>query len=179
MARPATHHQATRDRLLDLATEAVVERGAHNLQVADVAAAAGLTAPAVYRYFRDRDDLLVAALRRQVAEFAREVASREDLGTFFEDQQAYLSRADRGAVRFVLECVLASGDDPALASEVAPAVEAYRARHGSAAGEGTTRAALVTAVCAGVQFLFAAGLLAGEPGGVYRALLDLLEGEEA
>lgn len=188
MARPPTNHEATRDRLLSLATEAVIERGASRVQVAEVAQAAGLTAPAVYRYFRDRDDLLRAALRRQVEEFAREVtdasrrsATREQrTAAFLEDQAAYLERTDVGAVRFLLECVLASADDPGLAAEVVPATEALRGLHGGDdapddGGDDALRSArLVAATCAGIQFLHAAGLLEVPPRDLYGRLLELL-----
>jgi AcrR family transcriptional regulator len=186
MGRPPTHHQATKDRLLDVATEVVVERGAQNLQIADVAAEVGLTAPAVYRYFRDRDELLVAALRRQVAGFTDEVTrasqrggtQRDQMAGFLDDQRAYLESTDPGAVRFVLECVLAAADDPDLAAEVAPAVEALRWLHDPADSESDVRAQLVTAVCAGLQLLFAAGLLRVAPEEIYELVLGALEGSD-
>lgn len=188
MARPATHHEATRDRLLSLATDAVIERGASRLQVADVAAAAGLTAPAVYRYFRDRDDLLRATLRRQVEAFAREVTDTarraptraERTATFLDDQAAYLERTEVGAVRVVLEAILAAGADPELAIEVAPAVEALRSLdtddEDDEDGGDAISAQLVVAVCAGIQFVHAAGLLEGPPQALYGRLLELLAG---
>ncbi|MEZ5170018.1 MAG: TetR family transcriptional regulator [Acidimicrobiia bacterium] len=184
MARPATHHEATRDRLLSLATAAVIERGASSLQVADVAAAAGMTAPAVYRYFRDRDDLLRATLRRQVEVFAREVADAsrraptgaERTATFLADQAAYLERTEVGAVRAVLEGVLAAGADPELVTEVAPAVEALQSL-ATDDGEGSIdalSAQLLAAACAGIQFLHAAGLLEEPPRMLFDRLLELL-----
>lgn len=191
MARPSTHHEATRDRLLSLATDAVIERGAGSLQVADVAAAAGLTAPAVYRYFSDRDDLLRATLGRQVEAFAREVTDTarraptraERTATFLADQAAYLERTEVGAVRVVLEAVLAAGADPELATEVAHAVEALRSLdtddediEDEEGDVDAISAQLLVAACAGIQFLHAAGLLEGPPRTLYGRLLELLAG---
>ena len=39
------------------------ERGSTQVHFADIARAMGMTAPALYRYFDDRDDLLTALIR--------------------------------------------------------------------------------------------------------------------
>ena len=54
------------DELAQAALELCSERGVHATRVADVAERAGVTVGTVYRYFRDKDALIEAALRTAV-----------------------------------------------------------------------------------------------------------------
>jgi AcrR family transcriptional regulator len=51
-----------RGRILELAIQAIDSGGEVAVRVNDLAAAAGVTVPTLYRYFGSRDDLNVAAL---------------------------------------------------------------------------------------------------------------------
>lgn len=53
---------ARRAQLAELAARRFQELGYHHVSLADVAADAGVTAPAVYRHFRNKQDLLAAAI---------------------------------------------------------------------------------------------------------------------
>ncbi|MCC2321995.1 TetR/AcrR family transcriptional regulator [Cellulomonas xiejunii] len=70
MARPRTHDDALRERLLDEATRAVADDGAAALTVRDAAARAGTSSSAVYALFGGRDALLQAVGDRAAARFA-------------------------------------------------------------------------------------------------------------
>lgn len=66
----------TRDRLLDAAIQVFAEQGYEATTITAVAARSGLTPPAVYRYFGDKDELYRAALDAADAAFQDDVASR-------------------------------------------------------------------------------------------------------
>ncbi len=51
-----------RIELLDAAVDAIAERGLDGVKLMDIAAGAGVTTGAIGYYFRDKEDLLVAAL---------------------------------------------------------------------------------------------------------------------
>lgn len=59
----------TRTALLDATIEAVTDVGLAKLSLLDVAARAGVSRQTLYRYFRDRDDLVTAAVLREEAAF--------------------------------------------------------------------------------------------------------------
>lgn len=56
-----------RQRLLDATRELLRQDGWHNVAISDIGAAAGITGPAVYRHFRSKEELLVAALDHAAA----------------------------------------------------------------------------------------------------------------
>lgn len=59
----------TRTALLDATIEAVTDVGLAKLSLLDVAVRAGVSRQTLYRYFRDRDDLVTAAVLREEAAF--------------------------------------------------------------------------------------------------------------
>jgi AcrR family transcriptional regulator len=58
----------TRDALLDATVELVSERGFHAVGIAEIGAAAGVSGAAIYRHYRNKDELLVALFERVVDE---------------------------------------------------------------------------------------------------------------
>ncbi len=70
-----------RQQILDAAAELVAEHGFHTVGVAEIGAAAGVTGPAIYRHFRNKQQLLVALLEQVVDELldgARAVLASTD-----------------------------------------------------------------------------------------------------
>jgi AcrR family transcriptional regulator len=61
VARPRTRER--RQHLLDAARDLLRERGWHSVAIGDIGAAAGISGPAVYRHFKNKEELLVAALQ--------------------------------------------------------------------------------------------------------------------
>ena len=53
-----------RERILASATSLFVENGFHGAGIDDIAAAAGVTGPAIYRHFKNKDAVLVALFDR-------------------------------------------------------------------------------------------------------------------
>jgi AcrR family transcriptional regulator len=62
VTRRERQRQETRDEILGVARRQLAEQGAANLSLRAIAAALGLTAPAIYRYFASRDALLTALI---------------------------------------------------------------------------------------------------------------------
>lgn len=61
LTRPRSRER--RQDLLEAARELMRERGWHAVAIGDIGAAAGISGPAVYRHFRNKEELLVAALQ--------------------------------------------------------------------------------------------------------------------
>ena len=75
MPEPTTHKARTRGRILDEAAKAMREHGHEGIGVANLMKRAGLTHGGFYAHFKDRDDLVAAAI-----------------GRMFEDSKAMLAR---------------------------------------------------------------------------------------
>ena len=68
-----------RQQILDAAAELVAAKGFHAVGVAEIGAAAGVTGPAIYRHFANKQELLVALLEQvvdQLLDGARAVLRR-------------------------------------------------------------------------------------------------------
>ena len=64
MGRIATARGERRERILASATSLFEENGFHGAGIDDIAAAAGVTGPAIYRHFKNKDAVLVALFDR-------------------------------------------------------------------------------------------------------------------
>jgi AcrR family transcriptional regulator len=100
---------ATIDEIKQTATRLMREHGTTDLRFSDIAREMGMTAPALYRYFADRDDLLTALivdaydeLGAVVAEARERVAKDDVWGRFLSVAQAYRRWASSDPVRFSL-----------------------------------------------------------------------------
>ena len=80
MARLATPRGERRERILASATSLFEENGFHGAGIDDIAAAAGVTGPAIYRHFKNKDAVLVALFDRlaeRLAAILATVATRD------------------------------------------------------------------------------------------------------
>ncbi|WP_327074877.1 TetR/AcrR family transcriptional regulator [Kitasatospora purpeofusca] len=87
----------------------IVERGAANLRFTDIARSMGMTPPALYRYFADRDELLTALVADSYDSLSdaltatRGTVPPDDLdGRFTATCTAYRTWAQRNPERFAL-----------------------------------------------------------------------------
>jgi len=102
--RRREHHRATRRAEFVEATVRAVREGGATVSVADIAAAAGVTKPVLYRHFADRADLQNAVGERVAATLLGRVG--DELGT---------SRPPVERTRAVIDAVLVSvEEDPGL-----------------------------------------------------------------
>jgi AcrR family transcriptional regulator len=128
MARPPTQHAPTRARIVESARRHIAERGVANLELAPVAAEAGLTAPSLYHYVDNRRALVLAALREEIDDLLREVVTPDDRGadtrsrlrSFLDRQRRWLAATSPYTVGFVLESVLESSEATDVQQVVAP-----------------------------------------------------------
>ncbi|WP_166354699.1 TetR/AcrR family transcriptional regulator [Phytoactinopolyspora limicola] len=100
---------ATIDEIKETALSLMREHGSTDIRFSDIARSMGMTAPALYRYFADRDELLTALivdafddLGTTVAE-SRARASADDLsGSFLAVASAYRRWVNQEPQRFAL-----------------------------------------------------------------------------
>ncbi|MGV9315402.1 TetR/AcrR family transcriptional regulator [Streptomyces sp. NPDC003691] len=71
-----------KERIVAAAAELFRDRGYHNVSVADVAGAVGITAPALYRHFRGKPDLLAQVVDRTVGTVTATAADAVDLDSY-------------------------------------------------------------------------------------------------
>jgi len=88
-----------RQRILTAAAELVAERGYHDVGMADIGAAAGITGPAIYRHFDGKSAVLVAMFDHVIDDLSREASEIVASGG---DALAILRGLIQAQVRFVL-----------------------------------------------------------------------------
>ncbi|RPF22099.1 TetR/AcrR family transcriptional regulator [Myceligenerans xiligouense] len=88
MARPRTHDDALRTRLLEVASRTTSERGEAGVTVRSVAAEAGTSPSAVYALFGSREKLLAAVTAEGFRRFAAHLAAVPRTGAPREDLRA-------------------------------------------------------------------------------------------
>lgn len=80
--KPARRPPDRKARIVAAAAGLFRTRGYHNVSLADVASEVGITAPALYRHFRGKPDLLLHVVDSTVAVVAASVAAAPDLDTY-------------------------------------------------------------------------------------------------
>lgn len=109
---------STRDRLVTAAIQVFVEQGYEQARVQDIARAAGLTTGAIYANFRDKRELLLAAIASRTA---TEVETLVQAAETTPPRDLLAALGSRIAFRdddrpLLLDAVVASERDPALAA---------------------------------------------------------------
>jgi len=91
MARVSMARGERRERILASATSLFEENGFHGAGIDDIAAAAGVTGPAIYRHFKNKDAVLVALFDRlaeRLAAILEKVAAEVEADTSGEHRSA-------------------------------------------------------------------------------------------
>ena len=81
---------ATRERLLEMATDAFVDRGYAAVSLRDIALTAEVTKGAIYGHFRSKGQLLVEVIRRLQADLDTNIAFDEDYDLFLRPESVRL-----------------------------------------------------------------------------------------
>lgn len=120
----------TRDRLVAAAIEVFVEQGYEQARVQDIARAAGLTTGAIYANFRDKRELLLAAIADRSA---AEVGTLLQAAGSTPPRDLLAALGSRMAFRendrpLLLDAVVASERDPVLAALLRDALAERHAR---------------------------------------------------
>ena len=71
-------HEATRQEIKETAWQQIAEQGAPALSLRQIARAMDLSAPALYRYYPSRDDLVTALIQDAFTSFATALAAARD-----------------------------------------------------------------------------------------------------
>jgi AcrR family transcriptional regulator len=88
-----------RQRILTAAAELVAERGYHDVGISEIAAAAGVTGPAIYRHFDNKSAVLVAMFDRVIDDLTAEAV---DIVSSGDEPLAILRSLIRSHVRIVM-----------------------------------------------------------------------------
>ncbi len=181
MARPVSHDEALRGRLLDVTAEMVDQKGPERISLRDIAQAAGTSTSAVYSLFGGKAQLLVAVIEHGFASFGRSQAQVEAeglraLGHAYRDW----ARANAPLYRLMFGGAIATADDCApdaatTSDAMQPLVRALAAR---VPEEAVMPAALVVwAQVHGAVSLELAGVAPEVPDwdAVYEAVVDAVE----
>jgi AcrR family transcriptional regulator len=128
------HLDARRRQILDAARRCFVRNGFHATSMQDVLAEAGLSAGAVYRYFRSKDEIIVAIAREAVTEVAGAIDGAFDaddpppldevLGAAFQAIQRI--DAEKGLARLALQVWGEAVRNPALAETLTNEIRRVR-----------------------------------------------------
>jgi AcrR family transcriptional regulator len=118
------HREERKNRIVETAIELAEQGGFEAVRLRDVAAQAGVALGTLYRRFRSKEDLLVAALEQETADLEKRIVQRPPRGGSALDRVvAFFSIATRGLCKRpnlsrALLRAAASGD-PDLAGQVA------------------------------------------------------------
>ena len=98
--RPTPKARATRAALVKSAGECFVDEGYGAVSVRDLARRSKLTSGAIYGHFRNKADLLIAAITERIADELEEPTAAQHLGlvdSLVAQARSYRSRARRCA----------------------------------------------------------------------------------
>lgn len=88
-----------RQRILTAAAELVAQHGYHDVGMADIGAAAGVTGSAIYRHFDNKSAVLVAMFDRVIDDLSRDASA---IVTSGDEPHVVLRKLIRGQIAFVL-----------------------------------------------------------------------------
>lgn len=130
---PSERALAQRERVLCAAEQCFLRRGFHAASVADIAATAEMSAGLIYRYFENKDAIVMAIIERQLAEGEALIAglqSRDDLlGLFLMAYDHWHQRGERGTrAALFLEIAAEASRHPGIAATLQQADATIRAR---------------------------------------------------
>lgn len=150
--RTAAQH-ARRDRIVDAATELLVERDYDRIQIRDVAAAAGVALDTLYRYFPSKEQLYAQVLVEWAERFPGAGGAAGSLGTSDEQRlRSVLLRAARAYERrptfYRLISALSVVRDPVVAAQFQRFAEGFDATVRAALADTDEDDARVVAVAA-------------------------------
>ena len=121
-----------KEAILDQAMELIIENGLSELTMSKVAGRMGFTEPAMYRHFRNKQDLVISMIRRLAGCF-EEIFQQLDLGEppdiflprYFETLLQHLEKVRGVTLLFLSES--AFNRDPAIREEL---LEMFRSQTG-------------------------------------------------
>jgi len=119
-ARSSTRAEAQRDRILCAALKCFIEHGFHAASMANIAEAAQMSAGLMYRYFENKNAIVLAIVERQLAEkreAIRQLHSSEDFANRLQHvfEEWRLRGANTISVALLLEMSAEATRNPQIA----------------------------------------------------------------
>ena len=90
VARPTRRGAATRERIIEAATEVFARRGVHGTRVADIAERAGVAYGLVYHHFRNKEEILSAIFAERWAQYVAYLEEVAGMPLSFRERMARL-----------------------------------------------------------------------------------------
>lgn len=157
-AKAVARAQAQRERILVAAQQCFVVHGFHAASMANIAETAGMSAGLIYRYFKGKNDIILAIIERQLEEARADVAklhSSSDLvggiAEVFQQWQANDPSITNAAL--FLELTAEATRDPEIAAATHASDRVFRAdltswfvRSGAEGGLGVAKDQVATRV---------------------------------
>jgi AcrR family transcriptional regulator len=125
-----------RDRILEAARQCFIEHGFHAASMANIAEAAQMSPGLIYRYFENKNAIILAIIERQLEDSRSGIDALShgaDLGEVFGDVFARLQRGDEGMVdpTLFLEMSAQGPRDPQIAQALSHSDQITRAGLGA------------------------------------------------
>ena len=194
MDGPSTRVGERRAELLSIARGVVAERGLRGLRLQDVAAAAGVTAPALYSHFESRQELLAETVRSAARAVTADIAATDDpvqpaaarLGVRFGRWVQYVLDSDDVSLSVLHRAVVEASEDPVIRAAVEEAVGETRTYFAEVLAVGQARgevrgdvdvdatADLVNACFLGIQLGVSTGMTTTPLPQQFQALLAMV-----
>jgi TetR/AcrR family transcriptional regulator, repressor for uid operon len=184
--------QAARGWLLGVAAELFAKQGV-DTSMAEIAASAGITTPALYHYFTSRRDLIQEAMVHAGSAFIDDIAAIDGDRPVVDQLQGLAHRhvesveaAGPGAIRFLYWSILGAPRASGTSEAFDPIYEAAQSFFRGAIATGQKRgeirddvdaqviSELLTSCFAGIDIDFAGGRGSVPPERVFEVLLDML-----
>jgi len=114
------YKEELRKKILDIATDLILQEGYKNVNMGDIATKAGISRPTLYLYFKDKKELFMATLRNlieEVGDAAETSLASDDVtpdGGFFD------LVTDQFGTQFAIffEVINATGVEPQMVEEI-------------------------------------------------------------
>lgn len=126
LSKGDTRAQAQRERILAAARTCFVNRGFHAASIAVIAETAGMSPGLIYRYFENKNEIILAIIERQLADAREDIATLQsdtDFVSLFSDLFSKWQSEDPGIMNpaLMLEMTAEASRDPQIAQALAEA----------------------------------------------------------
>jgi len=123
VARQQDHKQSQRERILEAATRCFIQHGFHSASVATISEAAEMSPGLIYRYFENKNAIILAIVEAQLEVFKRRLCSLHSTGALAEAMLDYFESHDKelygsASAPLFLEISAEATRDPDIAKAV-------------------------------------------------------------
>lgn len=122
-ARQYDHKQSQRERILEAATSCFIQHGFYSASMATISETAGMSPGLIYRYFENKDAIILAIVDAQLEDFRHRLCALRTTGALAEAMLEYFKSHDpeqygSASAPLFLEISAAATRDPDIAKAV-------------------------------------------------------------